>query len=129
MKILLRLKELNTTLIKQKINGLKLIIEKITLILPKLIEKLKKILILTKSQSRPTISAKQKFLNEIKVYDDVLVSFNNEKPLLGWVVEKKGNFIEVVYTDKDQLKTTTFTISRPYNRTQIIQDNKTLILV
>lgn len=106
-----------------------MIIEKITLILPKLIEKLKKILILTKSQSQPTISAKQKFLNEIKVYDDVLVSFNNEKPLLGWVVEKKGNFIEVVYIDKDQLKTTTFTISRPYNRTQIIQDNKTLILV
>lgn len=76
--------------------------------------------------SEPVVNLTQ--LNDIKQYDDVQIKIG-DNIYEGWVVEKKENVVFIVYTDNSgKLIDTTFTITRPYNRSRLEQSGKTLIL-
>ena len=69
-----------------------------------------------------------KYLNDIVQFDDVWVGINNEI-FEGWVVERKENNVEVVYTNaQHKLVETNFKIERPLNRESLEQGNKVLYL-
>ena len=69
-----------------------------------------------------------KSLNDIAQFDDVWVGINNEI-FEGWVVERKENNVEIVYTNAQyKLVDTSFKIERPFNRESLEQGNKVLYL-
>ena len=69
-----------------------------------------------------------KCLNNISQFDDVWVGINNEI-FEGWVVERKENNVEIVYTNAQyKLVDATFKIERPFNRESLEQGNKILYL-
>lgn len=77
------------------------------------------------------ISIKQepvKYLNDLTQFDDVWVGING-KIFEGWVVERKENNVEIVYTNAQyKLVDTSFKIERPFNRESLEQGNKVLYL-
>ena len=77
------------------------------------------------------ISIKQepvKYLNDLAQFDDVWVGIN-DKIFEGWVVERKENNVEIVYTNaQHKLVDTSFKIERPFNRESLEQGNKVLYL-
>ena len=69
-----------------------------------------------------------KCLNDIAQFDDVWVGING-KIYEGWVVERKENNVEIVYTNAQyKLVDTNFKIERPLNRESLEQGNKILYL-
>ena len=69
-----------------------------------------------------------KYLNNIAQFDDVWIGINNEI-FEGWVVERKENIVDIIYTNaQHKLVDTTFKIERPLNRESLEQGNKTLYL-
>lgn len=69
-----------------------------------------------------------KQLNEIKQYDDVWIKINN-KVYSGWIVERLGNVVSVVYTDSEgKLIDTTFSLFRPFDRDFLEENGKVLYL-
>ena len=69
-----------------------------------------------------------KFLNDIAQFDDVWIGING-KIYEGWVVERKENNIEIVYTNAQyKLVDISFRIERPLNRESLEQGNKVLYL-
>ena len=69
-----------------------------------------------------------KYLNNIAQFDDVWVGING-KIFEGWVVERKENNVEIVYTNAQyKLVDTSFKIERPFNRELLEQGNKILYL-
>ena len=69
-----------------------------------------------------------KYLNDIAQFDDVWVGIN-DKIFEGWVVERKENIVDIIYTNaQHKLVDTTFKIERPLNRESLEQGNKTLYL-
>ena len=69
-----------------------------------------------------------KSLNDIAQFDDVWVGIN-DKIFEGWVVERKENNVEIVYTNaQHKLVDTSFKIERPFNRESLEQGNKVLYL-
>ena len=69
-----------------------------------------------------------KSLNDIAQFDDVWVGING-KIFEGWVVERKENNVEIVYTNaQHKLVDTSFKIERPFNRESLEQGNKVLYL-
>ena len=69
-----------------------------------------------------------KSLNDIAQFDDVWVGIN-DKIFEGWVVERKENNIEIVYTNAQyKLVDISFRIERPLNRESLEQGNKVLYL-
>ena len=69
-----------------------------------------------------------KSLNDIAQFDDVWVGIN-DKIFEGWVVERKENNVEIVYTNaQHKLVDTNFKIERPLNRESLEQGNKVLYL-
>ena len=78
----------------------------------------------------PVIVKKEsiKYLNDIAQFDDVWVGING-KIFEGWVVERKENNVEIVYTNAQyKLVDATFKIERPFNRESLEQGNKILYL-
>ena len=77
------------------------------------------------------ISIKQepvKYLNNLTQFDDVWIGINNEI-FEGWVVERKENIVDIIYTNaQHKLVDTTFKIERPLNRESLEQGNKILYL-
>ena len=77
------------------------------------------------------ISIKQepvKYLNDLAQFDDVWIGING-KIYEGWVVERKENNVEIVYTNAQyKLVDTNFKIERPLNRESLEQGNKILYL-
>ena len=77
------------------------------------------------------ISIKQepvKYLNNLAQFDDVWIGINNEI-FEGWVVERKENIVDIIYTNaQHKLVDTTFKIERPLNRESLEQGNKILYL-
>ena len=77
------------------------------------------------------ISIKQepvKYLNDLAQFDDVWIGINNEI-FEGWVVERRENNIDIIYTNaQHKLVDTTFKIERPFNRESLEQGNKILFL-
>jgi hypothetical protein len=69
-----------------------------------------------------------KNLNDIAQFDDVWVGLGGSV-YEGWVVERKGDLVSVVYTDAaGKLQDIFFTIVRPLNRDILKEDNKILYL-
>ena len=69
-----------------------------------------------------------KYLNNIYQFDDVWIGINNEI-FEGWVVERRENNIDIIYTNaQHKLVDTTFKIERPLNRESLEQGNKILYL-
>ena len=69
-----------------------------------------------------------KYLNDIAQFDDVWVGING-KIFEGWVVERKENNVEIVYTNAQyKLVDTNFKIERPLNRESLEQGNNILYL-
>ena len=69
-----------------------------------------------------------KYLNNISQFDDVWIGINNEI-FEGWVVERRENNIDIIYTNAQyKLVDTTFKIERPLNRESLEQGNKILYL-
>ena len=69
-----------------------------------------------------------KYLNDIAQFDDVWVGIN-DKIFEGWVVERKENNVEIVYTNAQyKLVDASFKIERPFNRESLEQGNKILYL-
>ena len=69
-----------------------------------------------------------KYLNDIAQFDDVWVGING-KIFEGWVVERKENIVDIIYTNaQHKLVDTTFKIERPLNRESLEQGNKILYL-
>lgn len=69
-----------------------------------------------------------KNIGNIKVFDDVKIKIENDL-FDGWIYGSKSNVIYIVYTDKDDtLQYAEFEITRPLDRTELTQNNKTLIL-
>ena len=69
-----------------------------------------------------------KCLNDIAQFDDVWIGING-KIYEGWVVERKENNVEIVYTNAQyKLVDTNFKIERPLNRESLEQGNKVLYL-
>ena len=84
--------------------------------------------ITTKSIKNSTKEEPIKYLNNIAQFDDVWVGINNEI-FEGWVVERKENNVEIVYTNAQyKLVDTSFKIERPFNRESLEQGNKVLYL-
>ena len=77
------------------------------------------------------ISIKQepvKYLNNIAQFDDVWIGINNEI-FEGWVVERRENNIDIIYTNaQHKLIDVSFKIERPFNRESLEQGNKILYL-
>ena len=77
------------------------------------------------------ISIKQepvKYLNDLAQFDDVWIGIN-DKIFEGWVVERKENNVEIVYTNaQHKLVDISFKIERPFNRESLEQGNKVLYL-
>lgn len=70
----------------------------------------------------------KKNIGNIKTFDDVKIKIEDDL-FDGWVYGNKSNIIYVVYTDKDNaLQYAEFEIIRPLDRTELTQNNKTLIL-
>ena len=70
----------------------------------------------------------QKILLNIKQFDDVWIKID-ENIFEGWVTEKIGNVINIVYTDNNsKLEDATFIINRPLDRISIEQNGKILFL-
>ena len=69
-----------------------------------------------------------KYLNDIAQFDDVWVGING-KIFEGWVVERKENIVDIIYTNaQHKLVDTSFKIERPLNRESLEQGNKILYL-
>lgn len=69
-----------------------------------------------------------KCLNDIAQFDDVWVGING-KIFEGWVVERKENIVDIIYTNaQHKLVDTSFKIERPLNRESLEQGNKILYL-
>ena len=69
-----------------------------------------------------------RYLNDIAKFDDIWIGINNEI-FEGWVVERKENNVEIVYTNAQyKLVDTSFKIERPFNRESLEQGNKVLYL-
>ena len=69
-----------------------------------------------------------KYLNDIAKFDDIWIGINNEI-FEGWVVERRENNIDVIYTNaQHKLVDATFKIERPLNRELLEQGNKILYL-
>ena len=76
----------------------------------------------------PVVQTPKKTLNDISQFDDVWVGIN-DKIFEGWVVERKENNVEIVYTNaQHKLVDTSFKIERPFNRESLEQGNKVLYL-
>lgn len=77
------------------------------------------------------ISIKQepiKYLNNLAQFDDVWIGINNEI-FEGWVVERKENIVDIIYTNaQHKLIDVSFKIERPLNRESLEQGNKILYL-
>lgn len=77
------------------------------------------------------ISIKQepvKYLNNIAQFDDVWIGINSEI-FEGWVVERKENIVDIIYTNaQHKLIDVSFKIERPLNRESLEQGNKILYL-
>ena len=77
------------------------------------------------------ISIKQepaKYLNDLAQFDDVWVDING-KIFEGWVVERKENIVDIIYTNaQHKLIDVSFKIERPFNRESLEQGNKVLYL-
>ena len=77
------------------------------------------------------ISIKQepvKYLNNLTQFDDVWIGINNEI-FEGWVVERKENIVDIIYTNaQHKLIDVSFKIERPFNRESLEQENKILYL-
>ena len=69
-----------------------------------------------------------RYLNDIAKFDDIWIGINNEI-FEGWVVERRENNIDVIYTHaQHKLVDATFKIERPLNRESLEQGNKILYL-
>ena len=69
-----------------------------------------------------------KYLNDIAKFDDIWIGINNEI-FEGWVIERRENNIDVIYTNaQHKLVDATFKIERPLNRESLEQGNKILYL-
>ena len=69
-----------------------------------------------------------RYLNDIAKFDDIWIGINNEI-FEGWVVERRENNIDVIYTNaQHKLVETNFKIERPLNRESLEQGNKVLYL-
>lgn len=68
-----------------------------------------------------------KKIKDIQIYDDVYIQIDNQI-YTAWVVQKNINSIIIDYTIGEDFKEYTFNIRGMWNKTQIIQDNKMLIL-
>lgn len=67
-------------------------------------------------------------LNEIKQYDDVWIKIDNSI-YSGWVVERLGNVVSIVYTDSEgKLVDTTFSLSRPFDRNSLEENGRVLYI-
>lgn len=77
------------------------------------------------------ISIKQepvKYLNNLAQFDDVWIGINSEI-FEGWVVERKENIVDIIYTNaQHKLIDVSFKIERPLNRESLEQGNKILYL-
>ena len=77
------------------------------------------------------ISIKQepvKYLNNLAQFDDVWIGINSEI-FEGWVVERKENIVDIIYTNaQHKLIDVSFKIERPFNRESLEQGNKILYL-
>ena len=70
----------------------------------------------------------KKNIGNIKIFDDVKIKVEDDL-FDGWVYGNKSNVVYVVYTDKNNiLQYAEFDIIRPLDRTELTQNNKTLIL-
>ena len=69
-----------------------------------------------------------RYLNDIAKFDDIWIGINNEI-FEGWVIERRENNIDVIYTNaQHKLVDATFKIERPLNRESLEQGNKILYL-
>ena len=68
-----------------------------------------------------------KKIKDIQIYDDVYIQIDNQI-YTAWVMQKNINSIIIGYTIGEDFKEYTFNIRGMWNKTQIIQDNKMLIL-
>lgn len=68
-----------------------------------------------------------KKIKDIQIYDDVYIQINNQI-YTAWVMKKNINSIIIGYTIGEDIKEYTFNIRGMWNKTQVIQDNKMLIL-
>lgn len=66
-------------------------------------------------------------IKDIQIYDDVYIQIDNQI-YTAWVMQKNINSIIIGYTIGEDFKEYTFNIRGMWNKTQIIQDNKMLIL-
>ena len=84
--------------------------------------------IVPKPAQVPVKEESVKCLNDIAQFDDVWVGING-KIFEGWVVERKENIIDIIYTNaQHKLVDTSFKIERPLNRESLEQGNKILYL-
>lgn len=68
-----------------------------------------------------------KKIKDIQIYDDVYIQIDNQI-YTARVMQKNINSIIIGYTIGEDFKEYTFNIRGMWNKTQIIQDNKMLIL-
>ena len=66
-------------------------------------------------------------IGNINIFDDVWIKVNNNI-YPGWVFDKIGNNVHIVYFDNNCILDAKFKIERPLDRIEITQNNKTLIL-
>lgn len=84
--------------------------------------------IVPKPEQVPVKEESVKCLNDIAQFDDVWVGING-KIFEGWVVERKENIVDIIYTNaQHKLVDTSFKIERPLNRESLEQGNKILYL-
>ena len=66
-------------------------------------------------------------IGNIGIFDDVLIK-SNDFVYPGWVFDKNNKYITVLYSSGNCLLEAKFKIERPLDRTEITENNKTLIL-
>ena len=68
-------------------------------------------------------------LASVNIFDDVWIKVGSNI-FSGWVVERNNGILYIVYTDGNKkLQDAVFKIERPLNRTEITQNEKTLLLI
>lgn len=66
-------------------------------------------------------------IGNINVFDDVWIK-SDDFIYSGWVFDKTSKYITVIYCSGNCLLDAKFKIERPLDRTEITENNKTLIL-
>ena len=66
-------------------------------------------------------------IGNINIFDDVLIK-SDDFVYPGWVFDKNNKYITILYSSGNCLLEAKFKIERPLDRTEITENNKTLIL-